>query len=119
VRRARLVDCDPRWARAKDGVTGYISFDCPEGHDCRHVVPFTPALDGSAHVPGGAVWTRGNETAFEALSLSPSIKVTPRYGSREEAIADGCDPEHVTSSLLCAMHVNLVNGAFEFANDSR
>jgi hypothetical protein len=118
ARRPRLVDCRPRWVE-RGGIVRWITFDCPEGHvGCLQTIPFTPALDGSAFAPGHAVWQRVNES-FETLTLSPSIRRNPRHASREEAIAAGCLPEYVDDSLLCAMHVNLTNGIFEFAGDSR
>jgi hypothetical protein len=120
VRRSRLVDCRPRWVERGHGVIHWITFDCPEDHaGCFHTIPFTPALDGSPFAPSNhPVWQRVGD-AFETLTLSPSIQRVPCYASREEAIADGCIPEYVTASMLCAMHVNLVSGNFEFAGDSR
>lgn len=118
ARRPKLVDCDPRWGTDSSGLTRWISFDCPEGHEhCRHVIPFSPALDGSIHVLKSAMWTRSGDT-FETLSLSPSIARRPQYASREAAVEDGCIAELVTPSMLCAMHVTLQAGVFQFAPDS-
>lgn len=90
-----------------------------EGHEgCSHTIPFTPALDGAPQTFSHASWERRGD-AFEALTLTPSIARRPRHKSYEEAVAAGCIPEYVTPELLCAMHVNLVDGKFEFAGDSR
>lgn len=119
ARRHRLVDCRPRWTARADGIISWITFECPEGHaGCLHTIPFTPALDGSTFAPEHAVWERVGES-FEMLTLSPSIRRIPRHASREAAIAAGCIPEYIDDSLLCAMHVNLTSGAFDFAGDSR
>lgn len=123
ARRTRLVDCSPRWITESGGREGCgIMFECPEGHqDCRHAIPFTPALDGAAHASwqhNGAVWQRTGDT-FETLSLSPSIRREPAYASREAALAAGCLPEHIEPSLLCACHIFIVNGEIQFCGDSR
>lgn len=104
-RLTRLSDCDPRWV-----VTGGssdrcgVSFACPEGHEgCRHVIPFTPALDGSPAAgwqQNGAVWQRTGDT-FETLTLSPSIRNAPREDTG------------------CALHIFIRNGQIEFCGDSR
>lgn len=121
ARKHRLVDCNPRWGE-RDGVRRYVTFECPEGHvDCRHSIPFTPALDGSPQSSpqqNGAQWQRDGET-FETLTLSPSIRREPAYANREAAIAAGCLPEHVDDSLLCALHIFIKNGAIEFCGDSK
>jgi hypothetical protein len=118
-RKHRLIDCNPRWADDVAGVTHYLRFDCPEGHaGCSHTIPFTPALDGTPQTSSQALWERRGDT-FETLTLMPSMARRPQYQSYEEAIAAGCIPEHVTPELLCAMHVNLIDGKFEFAGDSR
>jgi hypothetical protein len=118
MRKTRLVDCNPNWAEFH-GVTCYVSFDCPEGHvGCRHMIPFYPALDGSMPTMQGARWERSGDD-FATLSLSPSIKRTPSYESYDAAIAAGCIPEHVTPSLLCALHINIVGGQINFCVDSR
>lgn len=118
MRKHRLIDCNPKWSEDRRR----IRFECPEGHsDCRHSIPFTPALDGSPQTSpqqNSAQWDRVGDT-FETLTLSPSIRRLPQFPSREEALADGCIPEYVTEESLCAMHVNLENGWFKFADDSR
>jgi hypothetical protein len=116
-RKHLLIDCNPRWSESRFR----ISFDCPEGHeDCWHNIPFTPSLDGSVGEPqqNGCLWDRTGDT-FETLTLSPSIRRVAQYASREAAIADGCLPEYVTEEFLCACHVSLINGRFEFAGDSK
>lgn len=125
-RKTKLVDCNPKWRTwsGRDGsdVVDAIMFDCPEGHaDCHHIIPFTPALDGSTRSSpqsNGAQWDRTGD-AFEALTLSPSIRRIPRHASLEAAIAAGCIPEYVTESVLCAFHGFIKNGAIEFCGDSR
>ncbi len=119
ARKTRLVDCNPHWVTwsGQDGIVDAIRFDCPEGHEgCGRTIPFTPALDGSAR--DGTRWGRVGDT-FETLTLSPSIAGRPRYPSREAAIAAGCIPEHVTESMLCAIHIFIRDGAIEFCGDSR
>lgn len=122
----RLVDCNPRWrtwsGRDGDDAIDAIMFDCPEGHaDCRHIIPFTPALDGSAQPAKqrkGAQWQRSGDT-FEALSLSPSIRRIPSYPSKAAAIAAGCIEQYITESMLCACHIFITNGQIVFCSDSR
>jgi len=119
TRRTRLADCNPRWSSGREGVDPIdaVHFDCPEGHeDCRHIIPFTPALDGSAR--DGVRWKRTGDT-FETLTLSPSIARRPRHASREAALAAGCLPEYVTESLLCAFHGVIRDWQIEFCGDSR
>lgn len=139
VRRHRLVDCDPRWIMRIDPgriepidsasrwVEGAyppcgIGFACPEGHeDCRHSIPFTPALDGTpaaSWYASGAIWQRSGD-AFETLTLSPSIRREPVYASREAAIAAGALPEYIEPTHLCALHIFIRDGAIEFCGDSR
>jgi len=122
ARRTRLVDCDPRWVVVAGGPHCGISFDCPEGHEgCRHIIPFTPALDGSPAVgwqSNGCMWQRTGDT-FETLTLSPSIRREPVYASVNAALAAGCLPEHVTPTLLCAFHGFIRDGQIEFCGDSR
>ncbi len=71
--------------------------------DCRHIIPFTPSMDGS-HVPtwqaNGAQWQRFGET-FDTLTLQPSIRRVPVPGH--------CD---------CALHINITNGSIIFHGDS-
>lgn len=122
ARKHRLVDCNPSWAtnyHGSDAVDAII-FDCPEGHlDCKHIIPFTPAFDGSTpKMEAGRGWQREG-TTFETLTLSPSIARRPRHASREAAIAAGCLPEYIDDSLLCALHIFIKNGAIEFCGDSR
>ena len=129
ARRTRLIDCNPRWVTGRyvgqpgdDDVPRGVHFDCPEGHEgCSHVIPFSPAFDGSP-TPGwqqnGAQWQRSGDT-FETLSLSPSIRRIPRHATREAAIAAGCIPEYVTASLLCACHIFITDGTIVFCSDSR
>lgn len=118
-RRHRLIDCNPKWVEDITGVICYLHFDCPEGHeDCSHTIPFTPALDGTERTSSRALWKRIGDT-FETMTLEPSIARRPRYQDRAEAIADGCLPEYITETLFCDMHVNLVNGTFEFSGDSK
>jgi dipeptidyl aminopeptidase/acylaminoacyl peptidase len=115
VRKHRLIDCNPRWAEDRRR----IRFDCPEGHvDCEHLIPLTPALDGTPQTSSQALWDRHGD-AFETLTIAPSIRRRPPYLSREAAIEDGCLPEYVTESLLCAAHFNIIDGQFVFAGDSR
>ncbi len=121
-RKARLVDCNPHFVESS-GVTCAVYFECPEGHgDCKHIIPFTPALDGSATSwhgqNGGAMWQRTGDT-FETLTLSPSIRRIRRHASREAAIAAGCIPEYVTESMTCALHIFIVNGEIQFCGDSQ
>ena len=115
-RKHRLIDCNPSWS----GSMRRIRFDCPEGHaDCWLSIPFTPPLDGAppmAAQQNGAQWDRTGDT-FETLTLTPSIRRVAEFASREAAIAAGCIPEYVTEELLCAMHVNLIDGQFQFADD--
>lgn len=123
ARKTKLVDCNPRFAQmGNTGPTRYLVFDCPEGHEgCNHQIPFTPAIEGSDEASpqrNGAVWKRTGDT-FETLTLRPSIRVTPTYKSREDALKDGALPEHITPSLLCAFHAHIMNGAIEFCGDSR
>lgn len=122
MRKHTLAECNGTFAAESDGRLCYVIFDCPEGHeDCRHVIPFTPALDGSAVASpqqNGAVWQRAGDTV-ETLTLSPSIRRIPRYQSREEAISAGCIAEYVTPTLLCALHIFIRNGRIEFCGDSR
>lgn len=118
-RKHRLIECNPRWVEDSSGLVCYLRFDCPEGREgCWHSIPFTPALNGKQWFSSMAQWQRTGIT-FETLTLTPSIARTSFYKSREEAIADGCIPEHVTERLLCALHVNLIDGTFHFADDSR
>lgn len=130
ARRTRLVDCNPRWVTGRyagqtaggDDVPSGIRFDCPEGHEgCSHVIPFSPAFDGSP-TPGwqqnGAIWQRTGDI-FETLTLSPSIRRNPTYASREAAIAAGALEEYLTPSMFCALHVDITNGQIEFCGDSR
>lgn len=123
MRKFRLVDCDPRWGTGYgDDVTRYITFACPEGHeDCRHTIPFTPALDGSVQASpqqNGVQWSRIGDT-FETLTLAPSIRRIPRYADRQAALDAGCLPEHITESMLCALHINVMGGVIDFCVDSR
>lgn len=122
-RKTRLVDCSPHFVEDKDGVLCAVYFECPEGHDdCKHVIPFAPALDGSSgnwnNGGSGPIWQRTGDT-FETLTLSPSIRRIQRYPSREAAIAAGCIPEYVTESMTCALHIFIKDGAIEFCGDSR
>jgi hypothetical protein len=121
ARKTRLVDCNPGWVSNYHGtgVDDAIRFDCPEGRaDCVHVIPFTPALDGSSPARGSVQWQRSGD-AFETLTLTPSIARRPRHASREAAIAAGCIPEYVTESMLCAFHGSIRDGQIEFCGDSR
>lgn len=123
-RKHRLIDCNPKWRTwsGRDEVVDALQFDCPEGHvDCHHIVPFTPALDGTSRASpqsNSAQWNRTGDS-FEAVTLSPSIRRIPRHASREAAIAAGCIAEYVTDSLLCAFHGFINNGEIEFCTDSR
>lgn len=121
TRKHRLIDCNPVWATDTDR-TCFLIFECPEGHDdCKHVIPFTPSLEG-ADVPSpqanGARWNRLGDT-FETVTFTPSIRRMPRYATREAAIADGCIAEHVTASMLCALHIFINAGRIDFCGDSR
>lgn len=121
ARKHRLVDCNPNFVE-HNGVRCGVRFDCPEGHsDCRHVIPFTPALDGSV-VPSwyssGATWQRTGDT-FETLTLAPSIRRPQEYASKEAALAAGVLEEYFTESLTCALHIFIKDGAIEFCGDSK
>lgn len=111
IRRARLVDCNPRWAECTDGTVCYLRFDCPEAHaeheHCSHTIPFKPPLDGKPwpETIGDVYWERKGE-AFESLTLGPSIARHPTFAKNGD-VWDGC-----------AMHVNLTDGVFEFSGDS-
>lgn len=122
-RKHRLVGCDPKWVTVGEGGPARgISFACPEGHDdCRHVIPFTPAIDGTPAVSwqgNGCIWQRSGDT-FETLSLSPSIRREPVYASREAALAAGALAEYLTPSMFCALHIFIRDGRIEFCGDSR
>lgn len=113
------------WVEA-GGVTCAVRFDCPEGHvDCIHVIPFTPALDGSDGAAAwhgvtgkGPTWQRsGGDLA--TLTLSPSIARRQHYASREAALADGVKPEHFEESLTCGLHIFVKDGRIEFCGDSK
>lgn len=128
-RRTRLVDCNPRWVTGRyagqpgdDDVPRGVHFDCPEGHEgCSHVIPFSPAFDGSP-TPGwqqnGAVWQRTGDT-FETLTLSPSIRRNPTYANREAALAAGALPQYLNDSHFCACHIFITDGTIVFCSDSR
>lgn len=123
ARKRRLVDCNPRWGvNSGEYVHCYVTFDCPEGHaDCRHAIPFTPSPDGAPQISpqaNGAIWQRTGDT-FETLTLTPSIRRTPTYESREAAIAAGVLEEHLTPSMFCALHIFIRDGQIEFCGDSR
>lgn len=126
-RKHRLVDCAPHWVQYSPDPTSpdAIYFECPEGHDdCKHVIPFTPALDGSSRSRdqqkqgNGAQWQRTGDT-FETLTLAPSIRRIQRYPSKEAALADGVKEEHFGESLTCALHIFIKDGAIEFCGDSK
>ena len=79
-----LVELEPSWVINQDKVMG-LRFNCPEHHDdktwCVQVVPFTPALDGTAvpsWQPNGHHWQRVGDT-FEELTLTPSIYAACGY----------------------------------------
>ncbi len=111
TRRTKLVDCNPRWMTSTDDERQrYLRFECPEGHDnCEHIIPFTPALDGTdaGHKGGGAVWQRSGGDAFDTLTLSPSILRRPTI--REDG----------TVFDACALHIFIRDGGIEFCGDSR
>lgn len=122
-RRTRLGDCDPKWVTVgESGPARGVSFACPEGHEgCRHVIPFTPALDGSpaeSWQHNRCVWQRTGDT-FETLTLSPSIRREPVYASREAALAAGVDEKYLEPTHLCALHIFIRDGQIEFCGDSR
>jgi hypothetical protein len=122
-RKHKLVDCSPHFVEDKDGVLCAVYFECPEGHDdCKHVIPFTPALDGKTgdwnNGGVGPIWSRSGET-FETLTLQPSIRRIQRHASKEAAIASGVIEEYFTESLTCALHIFITNGAIEFCGDSK
>jgi hypothetical protein len=117
-RKHRLVDCNPTWAEAA-GLTCYVIFDCPEGHeDCRHAIPFRQSLEGPIAEQAGAMWDRTGDT-FETLTLTPSIRRIQRYPNREAALAAGCIDEHITETLFCALHIFITDGHIQFCGDSK
>lgn len=121
MRKTRLVDCNPHFVESSSGKLCAVYFECPEGHDgCKHVIPFTPALDGTAcdWASGGAIWQRTGDT-FENLTLSPSIRRIQRYPDKAAALAAGCLEEYLTDSLFCALHIFIRNGQIEFCGDSK
>lgn len=129
LRRTRLVDCDPRWVVVSGGSDHCgVSFACPEGHEgCRHVIPFTPSLEGNpatSWYSSGAIWQRTGDT-FETLVLSPSIRREPVYASREAALADGAMEQYLEPTHFCALHIFIggsggqMPGGIEFCGDSR
>ena len=125
VRKQHLIDCQPHWVQYSGRETDSpdaVYFECPEGHDnCRHVIPFTPALDGTTQPvkqTNGVQWERTGDT-FETLTLTPSIRRTQRYANREAALAAGCLEDHLDDSLFCAFHGFIKNGAIEFCGDSK
>lgn len=122
-RKTTLVECSPHWViyTGREGDSpDAIYFECPEGHeDCKHIIPFSPALDGRKIVPGqGPIWQRKGDT-FENLSLSPSIRRIQRYPDKETALKDGCKEEYITESLFCAFHGFIDNGKILFCGDSK
>lgn len=125
MRKTRLADCDPHWViyagKEGDSPDG-IYFECPEGHeDCHHVIPFTPALDGSTRpTQQGRGWRRVSGDTFDTLTLTPSIRRNSKYSSREEALADPkILPEYVTESMWCKLHIFVENGQIKFCGDSK
>lgn len=123
-RRHRLVDCNPHFV-ARDGVECAVYFECPEGHvGCKHIIPFTPALNGEAldasawYGRAGAVWQRTGES-LETLTLSPSIRRPQQYASKAQALAAGVLEEYFEESLTCALHIFIRDGQIEFCGDSR
>jgi hypothetical protein len=115
MRKQRLIECNPRWATQDEHVC-YLIFDCPEGHaDCRHAIPFTPALDGS--VTPGTTWARKGEM-FDELTLSPSIKRRQSYKDRAAALKAGVKEEYITETMFCALHIFIKDGAIQFCGDS-
>lgn len=122
-RRHHLVDCNPDFRSYDQGdVVDALAFDCPEGHEgCRVIIPFTPALDGSAvrvKQRNGAQWQRTGDT-LETLTLSPSIRTIQQYPSKEAALAAGVRPDFYEERMLCALHIFIRGGAIEFCGDSR
>lgn len=124
-RKLRLVDCNPKWGRqysdASEVADCWLTFDCPEGHkDCWHQIAFTPGRSGAPGPSAARAWDRVSGTTFEDLTLSPSYRRTPIFRDREHAIAEGCLPEFLDDeSLYCAMHVEIINGTFQFSGDSK
>ncbi len=123
-RKHRLVDCNPHFVKREDKSCA-LYFECPEGHvDCKHVIPFTPGLEGEAVTSAnwygreGVVWQRSGDT-IETLTLSPSIRRVQRYASKDAALADGVREEHFEESLTCALHIFIRNGQIEFCGDSK
>jgi hypothetical protein len=113
-RKARLIDCNPKWV-----TDGWIRFDCPEGHkDCVMTLPVTPRRDGAPHLSDGAVWRRQGDD-FATMTITPSIRRSLVFANREEALAKGAIAEHLRDGLFCAMHVNIINGQFQYSGDSR
>lgn len=116
ARRTRLIDCNPRWISGRYNTsstadyTNGVHFDCPEGHEgCSHMIPFTPALDGTpaaSFYPSGTQWQQTGDT-FETLTLTPSILMRPTVTTEGRVI----DP--------CAFHGFVTNGEITFCGDSR
>jgi len=122
MRKTRLSECSPHFVES-NGALCAVYFECPEGHkDCKHVIPFTPALDGSAtswHGQNkGAMWQRTGDT-FENLTLSPSIRRIPRHADKAAALAAGCIEEYLTETMFCALHIFIKDGSIEFCGDSK
>jgi len=117
-RKHRLVDCNPRWGETINGLTCYVIFECPEGHqDCQHNIPFRQSLEGPIAEQAGAMWDRTGDT-FETLSLSPSIARRPRHANKEAALKAGCLEEYITETMFCRLHIVITNGAIQFQPDS-
>jgi len=125
MRKTRLSECSPHWVQyngKEDSSPDAVYFECPEGHvDCKHIIPFTPSLDGSAQPikqSNGVQWQRTGDT-FENLTLSPSIRRIPRHADKAAALAAGCLEEYLTETLFCALHIFIKNGTIEFCGDSK
>ncbi len=121
-RKHSLVDCNPHFVES-NGVLCAVYFECPEGHEgCKHVIPFTPAMDGSATSwhgqNGGAMWQRSGDT-LETLTLSPSIRRIQKFANKEAYLADGRLEAYFEESMICALHIFVSNGAIEFCGDSK
>lgn len=120
MRKHRFIDCNPRWSDATSEHPCHIRFDCPEGHkECTHTIRVDPAKNADLPKPEhGTYWYRTGDD-FQTMSLTPSIRRIPVFKSREAALKAGCKPEHISDTLLCALHIHIKDGKIEFCKDSK